>query len=369
MATLLSDEDFAEIEQAAYEAAVIPELWPKALGLLGKISNSVGGSFVCINERGTDIVCVPEIDGARRRIIEGGYMTRSGRAAGAISRGLIGTPRFVNEFDYYASLEDAETDPIVVEVFRQEGMGWAAGWVNQTPHGDMVIMNVEQYFERGPIVGDDLARLDAVYPVMARAVTLASRVGVERVRTAIDTMTAIGLPAAAVTPNLRVLFANDAFSAATHVWTTAYEDRLGLHDRVAAQMLSEAVAEVATIRGSRSIPIRREPGGAVTSIIQMVPIRRQVHDIFGSAAAILVLSERKAPGAEATLVQALFDLTPAEISIAQAIAAGLSVTQIAAATGRSAATVRNQLKSAMSKTGSRRQIELALLMRQLGSQG
>jgi DNA-binding NarL/FixJ family response regulator len=43
----------------------------------------------------------------------------------------------------------------------------------------------------------------------------------------------------------------------------------------------------------------------------------------------------------------------------------LSVTQIATTTGRSIDTIRTQLKSAMLKTGSNRQIELALLVRQL----
>ncbi|RYE84758.1 MAG: response regulator transcription factor, partial [Hyphomicrobiales bacterium] len=67
----------------------------------------------------------------------------------------------------------------------------------------------------------------------------------------------------------------------------------------------------------------------------------------------------------ATLIHSLFDLTPAEIAVSQAIAAGQTAIQIAATTGRSVATVRNQLRSAMSKTGSTRQIELALLVRQL----
>lgn len=65
------------------------------------------------------------------------------------------------------------------------------------------------------------------------------------------------------------------------------------------------------------------------------------------------------------LVQTLFDLTPAEIAVAQAIANGLSTSQISATTGRSITTIRNQLKSAMLKTGSSRQTELALLMRQM----
>jgi DNA-binding CsgD family transcriptional regulator len=365
LSALLSDEDYEAIEQAAYEAAVIPELWPKVLARVGEISNSVGGAFVVLNERGTDIVCVPEMENARRRIIDEGFMARSGRAQGVISKGLVGAPRFLNEYDYYSSPEDAHSDPIVTEIFQKEGMGWAAGWLLQVPHGDTIIMNVEQYYDRGPIVGDALARLDSVYSIFARSLTLAARAGFERVRTAIETLTAVGLPAAALTPKSQVVLANDAFGAASHVWTTRGGDRLGLHDPVADRLLTDALAVIELAQSPRSIPVRAEAGGAITAVVQVVPVRRQAHDVFGSTAAVVILSEPKAQTADATLIHSLFDLTPAEIAVAQAIAMSQTPADIARSTGRSIATVRNQLRSAMLKTGSSRQVELVLLMRQL----
>ncbi len=75
--------------------------------------------------------------------------------------------------------------------------------------------------------------------------------------------------------------------------------------------------------------MRAEAGGAVTGVVQIVPIRRAAYDIFGTDA-IVVLSEPKQEGGDAALIQSLFDLTPAEIAVAQSIAAGLSVGQIAA---------------------------------------
>lgn len=42
MSDNLSPEDYASLEQAAYEAAVIPELWPNVLARLGEISESAG---------------------------------------------------------------------------------------------------------------------------------------------------------------------------------------------------------------------------------------------------------------------------------------------------------------------------------------
>jgi len=359
-----SDEDYAACEQAIYEAAVVPEMWPAVLAQLGTVSNSAGGALLCLNERGPHLAHAPVLDRVAKRFIDEGWMNRNGRAGGAAAKGLVGVPRFVNEDDYFAP-GGAEADPMVRELFRAEGFGWAAGFLVQLPYGDLVVMNVEQYYERGPIRGDDLARLDSLYPHLARAAMLAGRADFERVRTAIDTLTAIGIPAAAITPSRRVVLANERFTASTHVWTTRGGDRLGLHDRAADAMLAASVEHLDGVGGPRSVPVRNEPGGPVVAVVQIVPIRRAAHDIFGNTAAIVVLSEPSAGVADTTLLHSLFDLTPAELVVAQGLAAGQSVADIARQSGRSVATVRNQLKSAMSKTGSTRQVELVLLMQQL----
>lgn len=365
MAGGLSDEDYAVIEAAAYEAAVVPELWPNVLATLGTVSNSAGGALLCVNERGPHLVQAPVLDRAAKRFLTEGWIARNGRAGSVMAKGMVGLPRFLNEDDYFANLDEAEQDPMVRDLFRAEGFGWAAGFLVQLPHGDLVVMNVEQYYERGPIRGDDLARLDSLYPHLARAAMLSGRADFERVRTAIETLTALGLPAAALTPSGRVVLANDDFNAAGHVWATRGGDRLGLHDRTADAMLSDTLEALKLARSPRSVPIRTEPGGPITSVIQVVPIRRQAHDIFGSAVAIVVLSEPKAGMAGATMVQSLFDLTPAEIGVVQAIVAGQTIAEIARATKRSVETIRNQLKTAMAKTGCTRQVELVLLVRQL----
>ena len=365
MAGELSEEEYAAVEQAAYEAAIVPELWPDLLAKLGTVSNSAGGALLCLNERGAHLVAAPALEHTARRFLAEGWMERNGRFEGVVGKGLVGHPRFVNEDDYFDNRSDADSDPMVQELFRAEGFGWAAGFLMQLPHGDMIVMNIEQYYERGPIRGDDLARLDSLYPHLARAAMLAGRADFERVRTAVDTLTAMGLPAAALTPTGRVVLANDDFAAATHVWTTRGGDRLGLHDRMADTMLTGALAALKLAHSPRSIPIRSEAGGAITSVIQVVPIRRAAHDVFGSAVAIVVLSEPKLGAAGSAMVQSLFDLTPAELGVVQAIVAGQTIAVIARQTGRSVQTVRSQLKSAMAKTGCSRQIDLVLLVRQL----
>lgn len=360
----VSSDEYESMERDIYEAALVPELWPKMLTRLGEFSDSAGAALLCMNERGVRYVSAPILEDVLSRFVSENWDARNSRRGNVVAKGLVGIPRFVNEDDYLAPGE-AETDPMINELFRPAGFGWASGFIQALPHGDLAVLNLEQFYERGPIRGEALTRLNAIYPHLARAAMFAARSDFERVRNAVDTLATVGLPAAAVTPAGRVVVANAAFPQAAHVWTTRGGERLGLHDRVADAMLTETLASLAEAQGQRSIPIRAEAGGLITGVVQVLPIRRTAHDIFGSTSALVILSELKGQTASSTLIHSLFDLTPAEIAVARSIAAGLTVNQIAATTGRAVGTVRTQLKSAMAKTGSSRQIQLALLVRQL----
>ena len=62
------------------------------------------------------------------------------------------------------------------------------------------------------------------------------------------------------------------------------------------------------------------------------------------------------------LLRSLFDLTPAEGRVAQGLATGLTLEEIAEAGGVSSNTVRNQLRKVLEKTGCTRQAEVAALL-------
>jgi len=276
-----------------------------------------------------------------------------------IARGLVGLPRFINEDDYFEPGQE-HADPLIQELLRPAGFGYAAGFLLQLPHGDLVTLNMEQYWERGPIRGDDLARLDSLYPHLARSAMLAGRLDLQRVQTAVDTLAAVGLPAVALSPRGTVVHANDGLAATSPIWTTRHGERIGLHDRIADAQLSETLEHIGTVAGQRSLPIRS--GGVIVSVLHVLPIRRSAHDLFGRAAAIAALTEPRFGSASGPLIQAVFDLTPAELAVAEGVTRGRSVAELAEMSGRSVHTVRNQLKSAMAKTGSRRQTDLVLLM-------
>jgi len=62
------------------------------------------------------------------------------------------------------------------------------------------------------------------------------------------------------------------------------------------------------------------------------------------------------------ILQPLFRLTPAEARVTQGVASGKTISTMAAMFDVSQETIRTQLKSILSKTGLRHQIELAALV-------
>jgi DNA-binding CsgD family transcriptional regulator len=301
--------------------------------------------------------------------VSSGWAGRNTRMQTGLQRGLHLLPRFVTEPDYYDTPEQIAHDPVYAGFFHPRGLGHSAGTIAILPHQDMLCFSFERRRDDGPFDAEQLARLDAIRPHLMRASLVTARLGLERIRTAIETLAAVGLPAAAVTQAGRVVEANAAFADATSVWTTAGGNRIALLDPAADVMLRDGLSALPYAGMHRSIPVRMQPGGPLDAVVQIVPLKRLALDIFGNTAAILVLSRPRGEAADGSLLLSLFDLTPAELDVARGLAAGHTVSQIALAKGRSVATIRNQLRSVMAKTGSARQVDLIILMSSLGGPG
>ncbi len=112
----------------------------------------------------------------------------------------------------------------------------------------------------------------------------------------------------------------------------------------------------------RSIPVRAA-GTTPALVLHVVPLRGAGLDVFTGALSIVFITSMVASSSPApSLLQALFDLTPAEARIASQITEGKSIEQISLATGLSQNTVRTHLKSVFQKTGVERQAELVSLL-------
>ena len=94
-----------------------------------------------------------------------------------------------------------------------------------------------------------------------------------------------------------------------------------------------------------------------------VGVDRTGLDVFtGALSIVFITSIVPSTSPPAPLLQALFDLTPAEARMASQITEGKSIEQISSATGIAQNTIRTHLKSVFQKTGVQRQAELVSLL-------
>lgn len=87
----------------------------------------------------------------------------------------------------------------------------------------------------------------------------------------------------------------------------------------------------------------------------------------GAAAAMFIFDPARAEIADATVLQSLYGLTPAEARLSTEIARGLSVHEYCAVHGISENTARSHLKHALAKTATNRQAQLVSLVHRLSA--
>ena len=183
-------------------------------------------------------------------------------------------------------------------------------------------------------------------------------------RAAAEALALVGLPAAIVDLRGRVLVANELIqkvSSWTH-WLPG--DRIALVDKGANELLQRAISELRdpVAPSARSIPIKSSATTGA-AVVHVVPVTGGTRDLFLGAFGILVITPVSASGSPAaSILQVLFDLTPSEVRVAQAIAEGVSLDQIAARHAVAVGTIRAQSKAVFSKTGLHSQTQVAALL-------
>lgn len=356
-----ASEESSLVDQM-YEAAVVPEHWHGVVSQLCALAGGQAALLSVVQSSAMTLIATTKQFADTWQDI----FTRFPGASNQRTRRLLATRHagFLTDTDVFGSAE-LRADPLYTEILLPRGYGSGVATAIHFPDGAAAVVNIEKSQASGPFGADIIGLLDGMRPHLARSALLSARLAFERARSAVRTLAAFGLPACAVRPSGAVILANDPFDGERSVWTTRRGERIALLDRRADALLGESLRQVGLGAGARSIPIRGGPDTG-PSILHVIPVRRSAHDLFGQASAILVLSRPSAsPTASTPLLQALFDLSPAEAAIAAQIAAGHTVERVALDGGKSLHTVRNQIKTVLAKTGCARQVDLARLLAQL----
>lgn len=185
----------------------------------------------------------------------------------------------------------------------------------------------------------------------------------QQARTIAELLAIIGLPAGVLSAFGEVLASNKPLAALVPGTLRELHGRLHLTDANADRLVKNAIARLRASAGAPfCIPVRSGTGEP-PAVVSLIPLSGFAEDALLGPVAVLVIDlVQPGPTPNAKILQDLFDLSPAEARVAQRIAGRETIDAIARRSGVSRETVRCQLKAVLAKTGTKRQLDLAVLL-------
>jgi DNA-binding CsgD family transcriptional regulator len=349
----------AEIVDALYEAAFISEKWPIVLGQIAVAARSKGGGLVLFADglpvRGS---AIPSLQDLMERFLSDETLRLRALASCMSS---VQSASFV-DVDSLMKPEEIIDDPMRIQL-RARGLGANARAVIPMPSGEIAHFVFQRGLDDGGYMPEHIAMLDGMRPDMARAGLAAARLGLEQARSTVDALAMIGLPAAVLAANGHVRVTNAHFEREKALFVATAFGGIALADPESNRMFQLALRATGGEPVLRSIPLSNALPPPV--VIHVLPLKRAAHDLFGGGDMLVVATAISASALvpSPTILTGLFDLTPAEVKLAIALAKGLNLKAAAAEAGLQFSTVRTYLARIFRKTGTNQQSQLVALLK------
>jgi len=347
----------AEIVDELYEAAFIPEKWSAALARITDMAASKGGAlFVFADGEPNRGKAIAPLQALMDEVLA------DVRLSTAATRMSTIRPASFVDVDSFMTPAEIRDDPIRIRL-RALGLGAHACTAIPLPSGEIAMFVFQRGHEDGNYSEEHFAILDRLRPDMARASLAAARLGLKRARGAVDALAMIGLPAAVLAANGRVKVTNALFDREGALFVPTAFGRVALANPESNRLLQLALQASSGTHVSRSIPLQNEATSAL--VVHVLPLKRDAHDLFSGGDLLIVATTISASALvpTPTILTGLFDLTPAEVGLATALAKGLSLTAAAVEAGLQVSTVRTYLSRIFRKTGTNQQSQLVALLK------
>lgn len=352
---------FDELADDFYEAAFNSEKWPRVIDRISRFAGAASGMLMVFDDiRPTKHVATGRALDLHSKLIETETWKQDRRIPFFFKNPLTGFV-FGNEYFPPEIARDA-----TYELRRTLDLDHEIGTIVPMPSGELVVFVLHRLEKEGAFDRQMIGHLNRLHAHFARSAYVATRLGLERARSAVSTLQSLGVPAAAVARGGRVVANNALLESVTETLIPLAFGGIGLARPASNKLLQEAIAAVLSDGEAvtRSIPVPAEDDQPAM-VIHVLPLRHSASDLFSGADALIatttVSASRFVPSPQ--VLMGLFDLTPTEVRLASALARGLSLQEAASANGIQISTARSYLESIFRKTGTRRQSHLVALLK------
>jgi len=349
-----------DVTDLIYEAAFVPELWPKLLGEMADLSGSVGSTLFLFDDgpgRGITLENLSDLLGE--------FLANDDlRFSTSVVRMCNTKPHSFVDVDDYLSAAEIEHDPIRIKL-RARGIGPHICTAIPMPSGELAIYVLQKPLDTPRYEPEAIDRLNELRPHLARAGLIATRLGLEQAKSTVAAFEALGL-AAAICNHGRVLAANAMFHAYPEVFRIGVQNRLSITNSSANVLLQAALCESLRSKEQqvRSIPVgigaEIEPG-----VMHVLPLRRSASEVLSGGDAAVVFTPVRASALipAPNVLSGLFDLSPAEAKLAISLTGGQPLKAAAMASDIKFSTARSYLEQIFRKTGTNQQSQLVALLK------
>jgi DNA-binding CsgD family transcriptional regulator len=371
---MVRERQLADLIGGIYDAALDAEHWPTVLEDLVRLTHSNTGTLAEINLANGATKALAAVDIPRKGFFdyEAHYWQQD-----------IWTPK-PGTFEVgrvYSSQRTISSDVLLRSRFYHDWMKplrlfYGLGGIPLVEGQTMLLIGVHRPRSRQRAYGDqDIGLFQQLFPHFRRALQIHHRLDTMAVEREALAETADRLLRGIFTFDVhgRLLWANrtgeeicrqnDGLSIQRGSLTAA----LPAETRQLQQLLHDAIQTANG--GNTSAPdamLIARPSGRRPYVLLVSPLhvnRRRIDDQRPTVV-VFASDPEWTPEVPAARLSHLYGLTPAEAQLAQQLASGLDLCEIAEASHRTRNTVRTQLKQVFHKTGTRRQAELVRLVLQ-----
>jgi DNA-binding CsgD family transcriptional regulator len=344
-----------------YEAAFLPEVWPIALDAVSSVAGATAGIMFAASTRFSGWQASAPLMEVGRSFFEDGWFSCNNRMPILARCNHAG---FLRDSDFFD--DDAlSADPMQAQLLVPSGFGREIATLIPTSSGENIVFSFHRSISAGRFNDPAVQRLDRLRPHIARAAFLSARLGMDRMKAAVELLDTVGLAAAIIGQKGNVLASNRLLDAVPQIFPQAFS-RLGLRPQHAQRRFDEAISCIVQGKTGQLLSILLTAGGGIPdAVLHIVPLRREARDLMPGAQAVIVVTPGHSEiSPSIDLLHGLFDLTAGEARVARGLLNN-NIRQLAEGSNVSMETVRTQLKSVLRKTSMHSQTNLIALLTRL----